>query len=166
MVGGCVSTKALGTVSCSVPRDGCGSCACQSADRCDCLGVTDVLEPLISRLHGGTDADPKGGNPFWFPKLQAIRSQSTAALYQCESDDESGVRISSCFENNGKLVCVDVQQQLNSTATNNLYCFSRSTNKNDRIRIVCRKEQLPSAVTAQHTNEQLKNNCVLMAWLS
>ena len=151
---GCVSTKALGTVSCSVPRDGCGSCACQSADRCDCLGVADVLEPLISRLHGGTDADPKSRNPFWFPKLQAIRSQSTAALYQCESDDESSVMSILVLNDIDKLVWV--VQQLNNTATNNLYCFSRSTNKNDRIRLVCRKEQLPSAVTAQHTNEQQK----------
>ena len=155
MVGGCVSTKAPGTVSCSVPRDGCGSCACQSADRCDCLGVADVLEPLISRLHGGTDADPKGRNPFWFPKLQAIRSQSTAALYQCESDDESSVRVYSC----------------SMISTNLFGLFNDSTTQQPTIFIAFRgpptrmigfassaeKEQLQSAVTARHTNEQQKS---------
>ena len=63
-----------------------------------------------------------------YPNYSPLRSQSTAALYQCESDDESGVMKSSCSRVSTNLFVLWMFKQLNSPATNNLCCFSLSTN--------------------------------------
>ena len=92
--------------------------------------MAEVLESLTSRLPGGADALPEGGNPFWFPKLPAIESQSTSALYQCESDDESGVMKILVLESIDKLVCVvDVQttQQRNNQQSLLLFAVHQQT---------------------------------------